>query len=918
MASKRGFQLSTGDTPGKPKRKLPSFEGKSRKSLFSDKKQAEECKKSSKPLPWSREETSMLVQYVCLFWKDAWNDKWPTTKDERFWDGCATAVNNACNVQRTGTSCRARVLKSLAKDYKTLSIAEEEFDIQYVLHSTPSTNFVPSSPGDISNFNNHLSPIFKESPCRKKSDSVLEKQSVGDTVQDFITDFKSVMSQRLREQVLNYLYKLLVIEHGGMSLFQFVNADFLGKSLKAMKTLFEDGKRNLFYSMAKCFERHSDHDDGEKLGTRMPLNRMPFGLIDYNLRFFAADSSQKLFIEDHYVQWLATMFAHFGHRWMCLHRGPYWQYEVREDECSTSGIEESKPSQGNIIQDALKLSGIDISSTDYDIVGNEQVEENNTQETEHEQIMATTTLGISESEKEFNRSKSEIIDQPVFPVLLPSHETCNNEMPDALSNQNSMEDYYENNTQETEHEQVMATTRLGISESEKEFNVSESEIVERHVFSLWLPSHETCNNEMPDALSNQDSMEDYHGIKPNVKKQTNVNPWKFNTLKSKVNVASVGVRTIQMHVANTNFTKTVDVQVEALKQVKKNHPSGRWWIKADACDVRSGLRESVKGKWSGDEDLGTGELQKLYKEYNERCKSVQQMNVLSQGFDKLKLAFQSDLHFLDIHGTLAKEVYEKAVDVPGKKQSTMMELAWSLTGFETLTKQANEFVNELSSFTLDMCNGQRGFTTDGEFNSLRTQGRNRPISIVEVIKEARRLVKSIKAEDIQKMFTLDQNGQPLKHHCAIPICDLNWLQEFMTSSKLTLAQACYILRWTLFPFQHNPCPWVKGRGETTVEVLRSILVTYVFRMEVNKLKDMPEDPADFTCNLYQPELDDEGLEFVHHREDHNHLLKRIISCLREGLIPGVDTRYLRDALHDPSTGLSMNLNREKQAISSGL
>ena len=91
--------------------------------------------------------------------------------------------------------------------------------------------------------------------------------------------------------------------------------------------------------------------------------------------------------------------------------------------------------------------------------------------------------------------------------------------------------FLENNTQETEHEQVMATTRLGISESEKEFNVSESEIVERHVFSLWLPSHEICNNEMPDALSNQRSMEDYHGIKPNVKKQTNVNPWKFNTLK---------------------------------------------------------------------------------------------------------------------------------------------------------------------------------------------------------------------------------------------------------------------------------------------------------------------------------------------------------------------------------------------------
>ena len=63
----------------------------------------------------------------------------------------------------------------------------------------------------------------------------------------------------------------------------------------------------------------------------MPLNQMPFGLIHYNLRFFAADSSQKLGIEDHYVQWLSTTFAHFGHKWMCLFRGPYWQYVLRSD-----------------------------------------------------------------------------------------------------------------------------------------------------------------------------------------------------------------------------------------------------------------------------------------------------------------------------------------------------------------------------------------------------------------------------------------------------------------------------------------------------------------------------------------------------------------------------------------------------------
>jgi hypothetical protein len=44
-------------------------------------------------------------------------------------------------------------------------------------------------------------------------------------------------------------------------------------------------------------------------------------------------------------------------------------------------------------------------------------------------------------------------------------------------------------------------------------------------------------------------------------------------------------------------------------------------------------------------------------------------------------------------------------------------------------------------------------------------------------------------------------------------------------------------------------------------------------------------------------------EYIHHCEDHNHLLKRIIVCLREGMIPGLDLRYMREA-HDPTTGLT--------------
>ena len=47
--------------------------------------------------------------------------------------------------------------------------------------------------------------------------------------------------------------------------------------------------------------------------------------------------------------------------------------------------------------------------------------------------------------------------------------------------------------------------------------------------------------------------------------------------------------------------------MEALGEAKQSNPNGRWWIKVDACDVRKGLRESMRGIWDGDEDLEDGE-----------------------------------------------------------------------------------------------------------------------------------------------------------------------------------------------------------------------------------------------------------------------------------------------------------------------
>ena len=38
----------------------------------------------------------------------------------------------------------------------------------------------------------------------------------------------------------------------------------------------------------------------------------------------------------------------------------------------------------------------------------------------------------------------------------------------------------------------------------------------------------------------------------------------------------------------------------------------KWWIKADGCDLVKGLFESTKGEWSGDVDLNSGNVLRLF------------------------------------------------------------------------------------------------------------------------------------------------------------------------------------------------------------------------------------------------------------------------------------------------------------------
>ena len=96
----------------------------------------------------------------------------------------------------------------------------------------------------------------------------------------------------------------------------------------------------------------------------MPLDRMPFGLIDYNIRFFASNKTQKLGMKDHYSSWLQTMFSQFDHKWLCLHRGPAWQYDdpmpVQSVQNTLDHSSAADNEEIDIIQSALQQSSLSL------------------------------------------------------------------------------------------------------------------------------------------------------------------------------------------------------------------------------------------------------------------------------------------------------------------------------------------------------------------------------------------------------------------------------------------------------------------------------------------------------------------------------------------------------------------------------
>ena len=123
-----------------------------------------------------------------------------------------------------------------------------------------------------------------------------------------------------------------------------------------------------------------------------------------------------------------------------------------------------------------------------------------------------------------------------------------------------------------------------------------------------------------------------------------------------------------------------------------------------------GLKESVRGHWQGDVDLGDGSLQLLFGEYQSRCGLIKKigfnagLNNAKANIEKIRTELENDLNFLNEGSEQTSKEYNDVVEKGHARENKLMELAWSVAGFQELLKKAMDMVVKLNNLLNDFTN----------------------------------------------------------------------------------------------------------------------------------------------------------------------------------------------------------------------
>ena len=106
---------------------------------------------------------------------------------------------------------------------------------------------------------------------------------------------------------------------------------------------------------------------------------------------------------------------------------------------------------------------------------------------------------------------------------------------------------------------------------------------------------------------------------------------------------------------------------------------------------------------------------------------------------------------------------KNARDLKDELKNAMEDMGMVTVGMFNLYTVPVHMLNFLQFFlntAICMCNYvcNSGFVTDGEFNSLRTQGSKRPVSVIQLIMDAKNEARAIPSRDIEKFFKTIKKG----------------------------------------------------------------------------------------------------------------------------------------------------------------
>ena len=135
--------------------------------------------------------------------------------------------------------------------------------------------------------------------------------------------------------------------------------------------------------------------------------------------------------------------------------------------------------------------------------------------------------------------------------------------------------------------------------------------------------------------------------------------------------------------------------------LKDANPKGRFWLKADACDLKAVLQHSMRGEWNGDCDLGDGKLKVLRDQYLARvdCLDVSKLqinqNILQRQISRAIDQLECDLEFLEEGLENAQTDYQTKFDAPNSSKATLMNLCWETVEFNTLLQKSQVLSSQL-------------------------------------------------------------------------------------------------------------------------------------------------------------------------------------------------------------------------------